>query len=436
MALGGGSFTTQNKVLPGAYINFVSVSRANAALSDRGYMAVPLLLDWGVDGEVFTVGAEEFQKESLSCFGYGYTDEALKPVRELFKCGRTLYAYRLNSGEKAECAIAGARYTGTRGNDLRITVSVNGENTSAYDVLTYLDTTLVDSQTAEDTGGLQDNDFVIWKKNAALSEHTGENIFSGGSNKTEVESQDYQSFLDKIEPYSFNVLGCPSSADGIKGLFVDFTKRMRDQNGIKFQTVVYRKNADYEGIISVENKVKDGGLDDASLVYWVCGAQAGCEVNKSNTNKAYDGEYEIDCDYRQRDLEEKLGAGSFLFHKVGDTVRVLDDINTFISAADDKNSDFNSNQVIRVLDQIANDIAVLFNTRYLGKVQNNAAGRIAFWNDIVTYNKELQALQAIEDFTAEDVEVTEGKDKKSVAVTNAVKPVNAMTKLYMTVMVA
>lgn len=47
MALGGGTFQVQNKVLPGCYINFVSAARATAALSDRGYAAMPLELAWG-----------------------------------------------------------------------------------------------------------------------------------------------------------------------------------------------------------------------------------------------------------------------------------------------------------------------------------------------------------------------------------------------------
>lgn len=37
MALGGGTWQTQNKVLPGYYVNFSSVPRASATLSDRGY---------------------------------------------------------------------------------------------------------------------------------------------------------------------------------------------------------------------------------------------------------------------------------------------------------------------------------------------------------------------------------------------------------------
>ena len=34
MALGGGTFTVQNKVLPGAYINFVSLATATATFQN------------------------------------------------------------------------------------------------------------------------------------------------------------------------------------------------------------------------------------------------------------------------------------------------------------------------------------------------------------------------------------------------------------------
>ena len=40
MALGGGTFMTQNKVLPGAYINFVSRPRAMGSLGERGGVCV------------------------------------------------------------------------------------------------------------------------------------------------------------------------------------------------------------------------------------------------------------------------------------------------------------------------------------------------------------------------------------------------------------
>ena len=49
MALGGGTFMTQNKVLPGAYINFVSRPRAMGSLGERGVVCVGMELDWGRD---------------------------------------------------------------------------------------------------------------------------------------------------------------------------------------------------------------------------------------------------------------------------------------------------------------------------------------------------------------------------------------------------
>ena len=55
MSYGGGTFLVQNKVLPGTYINFVSVAKASSELSDRGYAALGLELDWGPDKQVFTV---------------------------------------------------------------------------------------------------------------------------------------------------------------------------------------------------------------------------------------------------------------------------------------------------------------------------------------------------------------------------------------------
>nr|MBH7977045.1 phage tail sheath subtilisin-like domain-containing protein [Clostridioides difficile] len=279
-------------------------------------------------------------------------------------------------------------------------------------------------------------DYITWRKDATLEASAGL-VFTGGTNGEAVTGAEYQAFLDKIESYSFNALGCLATTTEIKSLFVEFTKRMRDRVGAKFQTVLYKKNdADYEGVVSVENKIKDTGLLESSLIYWTTGAIAGCDINKSNTNKRYDGEFDVDVNYTQIHLEEALKTGKFIFHKVGDEVHVLEDINTFVSFTDEKNDDFSSNQSVRVLDQIANDIATLFNTKYLGEVPNDKSGRISFWNDVVKHHEQLQNMRAIEDFKADDVSVEPGSDKKTVVVSDAVKVISAMSKLYMTVSVS
>lgn len=434
MALGGGTFVTQNKDLPGAYINFISAASANAALSERGIATMPLDLDWGVDGEVFEVTNGDFQKNSMEIFGYEYTNDKLKGLRDLFLNTKNLYAYKLTSGgAKAANDFATALYTGVRGNDIKITIQENADDASLFDVKTVVGTTVVDEQTVAKAADLVANKFVTWK-DAELTV-TAATPLSGGSNGA-VDGAAYQAYLDKIESYTYNTMGVVVTDETTKTLFASFVKRLRDEMGIKFQLVLYNKAADYYGTINVKNKVTDEGWSEASLVYWVTGVSAGCEVNRSNQNKVYNGEFTVDTNYTQNQLAAAIKAGEFTLHKVGSDVRVLEDINSMVTTSDTQGDIFKDNQTIRVIDQIANDIAVLFNTKYLGVVPNDNAGRTSLWSDIVKHHQQLNDIRAIEDFADSDVSVAQGNTKKSVVVTDAVTVVNAMGKLYMTVTVA
>ena len=150
----------------------------------------------------------------------------------------------------------------------------------------------------------------------------------------------------------------------------------------------------------------------------------------------YDGEFTIDVNFTQSQLEEALGSGKFVFHRVDSDVRVLDDINTLTTFTEKKGKDFARNQVIRVLDQIGNDIAALFNSKYIGEIPNDAAGRVSFWNDVVNHHTILQKMRAIENFDSENVKVEKGESKTAIVVTDSITPVNAMTQLYMRVIVS
>jgi hypothetical protein len=434
--LGGGTFTSQNKVLPGAYINFVSAASASASLSDRGFVAFPLLLDWGKDGEVFTVTQEEFKKESLKIFGYPYTSDKLKGLRDLFLYAQTCYFYKLNGGVKAANAYFTAKYKGIRGNSLKTVIAVNADDTAKFDVATYLDTTLVDAQTVATAEELVSNDYVDPITMATLAVTAGTPL-TGGTNGEEVTGIDYQTFLTKIESYSFNILACPTSTAEVIALFVAFTKRMRNDVGVKFQTIVYRTADNHEGVINLKNAVTDvsGDFPAHSLIYWLSGREAACAVNGDLTNKVYDGEFTVDTNYSQLALVAGINAGELIFHKVGDTVRILNDINSLTTFTEEKNKDFSSNQVIRVLDQVGNDIAALFNIKYLGNIQNNKAGRLSLWNDIVTYLNVLVIMGAIEDYDTADIVVAAGNVKDSVVVDCPITPVSAMKKLYMVITV-
>ena len=435
MALGGGTFIAQNKVLPGAYINFISVAKATATLSDRGFAAMGLELDWGQDGQIFEVTQGDFQKDSMKIFGYSYADDKMKGIREMMSKLKTLYAYKLTSGgQKASNDIATAKYCGVRGNDIKIAIQTNVDDNDMFDVQTILDTTIVDVQTVAKAEDLVANDYVSFK--GAELALTASTPLTGGTNGT-ANAEAHQAFLDKVESYpSINAIGYVGTDNAIKSLYAAFTERMRDSVGVKFVSVLYNKAADYEGVINVKNKVLDDGADEASLVYWATGVAAGTAVNASATNMIYDGEYTVDTNYTQSQLEKAIKSGEFTFHQVGDKVRVLTDINSLVTTTVNKGEDFKSNQTIRVLDQIATDIANLFVTKYLGVIPNDADGRTSLWNDIVKHHQQLLSLRAIENFTEEDVQVAQGDTKKAVVVSDAVTVVNAMEKLYMTVMVA
>lgn len=435
MALGGGTFTTQNKKLPGTYINFVSAANASATLSDRGVVTMAFELDWGEENKVFEVTNGDFQKNSQKIFGYAYSSDKLKGLRDLFLYTKTLYAYRLNAGGvKASNDYATAKYSGIRGNDLIIRVQPNTDDTTAVVVDTLLDGDVVDEQVVHAASELVANDYVEFKADATLTTSAGTPL-AGGTNG-DVSGNAHQNYLNAIESYTYNTMGVVSTDESIKTLYTSFVKRLRDEMGVKFQLVVYNKAADYMGTINVKNKVTDDGWSEASLVYWATGVSAGCEVNKTNQNKKYDGEFTIDTAYTQAQLEKCIDAGEWTLHQVGDDVRVLEDINSMVTVSDTCGEVFKDNQTVRVIDQIANDIAVLFNTKFMGTVPNDAAGRTSLWSSIVQYHEQLLDIRAIENFSDSDVTVEQGTSKKAVVVTDAITVVNAMDKLYMTVTVS
>lgn len=425
--LGGGTYISKNKVLPGAYFQFVSKSAATATLAERGVAAMALELNWGPDDVIFDVDTADFQKNSMKIFGYDYTAKELQSVRELLCHAKKLHLYKLTSGgTKAENEFATAVCCGTRGNDLQVVIQ---EDKGVYIVSLYLGTVKVDEQKVKAVEELVDNDYVTWKKteNANLTATGGKNL-TGGTNK-EAEEATHQKFLNMIESYpDTNAIGYMGKNDELKDLYIKFATRMRDEVGIKLQAVVYNEAADNIAVVNVKN--------DENLVPWVTGVVAGTAVNKSAANMKYDGELTVDAGYTQKELEAALKSGEFVLHQVGTGVYVLDDVNSFVSVTDEMGEVFKDNQTVRVIDNISKSIAAVFAEKYIGKVPNNASGRTSLWSDIVRIHQKLNDMQAIEGFESDDIVVLEGDHKKSVAVNSAITVVNTMTKLYMKTVIA
>lgn len=249
--------------------------------------------------------------------------------------------------------------------------------------------------------------------------------------------------LTALESYEFNVIVTAETTPSNVTSIISKVKSWRDNMGKKCQVVVYNHSVSDDlnniAVINVASKpvleAEDPLHTEAALVYWVAGAMAGCAVNKSCTNMFYDGELTINVAYNQTELQAFIDAGKLVFHLVYGEVRILEDLNSLTTPGSDQNDDFKYNQTIRVIDQIANDIAYLFNTKYLGRIPNNASGRISLWNDIVSHHRELETLGAIENFKAENVVVQAGDNIRSVVVQDVITITGTMSQLFMTVVI-
>jgi len=419
--LGGGNFTVQNKVLPGAYINFVSVASPSVGISDRGNIGYAAALGWG---DTVTVIDGSKIKDIKKLLGYAVDDEHIKDIRDILLHGTTLYLYRLDgAGVKASNDYATAKYAGTRGNAIKIAIANSLDVSGSYVVTTYLDAVAVDKQVVATAADLKENDFVTFKTDASLTVEAGASL-TGGTD-SDVNGEAYTAAYAEFEKYPLNAVAITSTTEAIVKVFAAWVIRMREEVGFKVQGVC-KYAADHEGIVNV---------DDVKAIPWVVGAIGGCAVNASCTNMLFDGENEIKSDYTQSELSAAIKAGKLVFHTVGDEVRLLSDINSLVSLTPEKNESFQMNQVIRVLDTTATSVASIFCDTYLGKVLNNSDGRTSLKSQLVKMCEELQNIGAIENFNSEDITVEAGNLKKSVVVNMAITPVVAMEQLYCTVSV-
>lgn len=443
MPIGGGTFTVQNKILPGAYINFVNMG-TNAKMGSRGVAALPLELNWGPDDKVFTMTATDFNATSLKVFGYDPTDANILLVREALKRAKSLLIYRVNGGgTKASATVGGmtvtAKYGGTHGNDIMVAVITNVDDATKVDVVTYLDGVVMDSQTVAKSGGaasLVANDFVTFGTAATLTAATA-TALTGGTNAT-VNAAKHTAALNAFEVESFNVIGYPGTNTDVKALYGAFVKRLRDDEGRKIVGVLYDYDGDNMGLINVKNGVilaNGTTLTGDKAVAWVTGASAGAEVNESLTNTAYDDAVDVDIKYTKSQFEAAIKAGEFTFYADNGKARVLTDINSLVTIDQNMSSDWTSNRVVRVMDGWANDVARIFGESYIGLVTNSDTGRQLFKADLVALANQYQSIDAISNFKSDDITVNQGDGKRDVAVDCALQPNDSMEKLYMTVVV-
>ncbi|MDR1753316.1 MAG: phage tail sheath family protein [Eubacterium sp.] len=377
--MAGGTFDSlAGKVRPGTYINFESTRQDVVGIGERGTVLIPLIgHSYGPAGEFISLtnSAPDAQLSKLGFSVYDNNDQMLL-IREAFKNAKTVIVYIPSQGEKAKAESgklkAVAKYGGSRGNELKVTVAQN--LISGFDVTVSLDKKTVSFYegllTVEELMA-QNDSWIDFSGTGDLEEIIDINLSDG---KDGVDSiGDISNFLDKSESIKWNTLAFPLnpeilSEESIAALYEAVVKKIEylreDAGKYRKAVVANMDNPDYEGIINVTNSVvlADGNkLTPDQVTAWVAGADAGASYTKSNTYVTYSGAVDIVGAKTHEESVAAINKGEFFFSfsEAGEVV-VEYDINSLKTFKKPKDKTYRKNRVLRVFDSFAESLMLNF----------------------------------------------------------------------------
>ncbi|WP_203638888.1 phage tail sheath family protein [Levilactobacillus wangkuiensis] len=448
--MAGGTWTTQNKRRPGAYINTKGVAQAKPDTTlGRTLLINSEKLNWGANGVTEVDAGTDFKAV------LGTTLDKLVTLKETLKGALTVLFLNTNSGEKATVAPEAlpwaftAKYAGTKGNDLTISVEKDPADTTLVTITTLFGTEVVNEQSLRTTNaaGLEANAYVdvaftaegAAEKLDALSATTTYPLVGGTTKPTDVTDV----LNDVMGTENYNVVTTAGFAvdNDIHGLVAAATKRLREDEGYKIRAVVPGQEGgtkyDYEGVSVVNNGVEltDGTvLTTTQAAGWFAGASSAADEATSLTYTAYPDAVAASPKRTNEQTITALNAGQVVFTTRRDgTVVVEQDINSLLTVTDDKPKSFQKNRTMRTLDTIAMNTSESFEDSFIGKVGNDATGRGLFKADRATYLQGLADARVIQAFDPEDITVDPGTDADAIVVTLGITPIDSMEKLYMTI---
>lgn len=485
--MAGGTWRTQNKVRPGAYINVKGDGKPVLTTSlGRLLMFQNKPLGWGKKGIIELTATSDF----TALTGHKNTDEVLAPVHEALKNAETVLLLNdFDGGTKSTSTKDGvytvnAKYEGEQGNNISVSFAPSplgdGAKTQDITVTTLFGTKQVDqakialplaSKEAITAAELTDekqlevhNDYVditfgtnpadVTKELNAKGEYplytaifngltqTAANVsLTGGSNGTNKVVDDMNDYLEN-EFYTVATTAGWEESSNIHKLLVEEIKLLRENVGIKVRGVVPNETGvayNYEGVSTVLNGyvLNDGTVVTPNIAAArFAGMSASATPDQALTYTQIDDAVEAKPKLNNDKTIEALNAGQIVFTtRAGSRVVIEQDINSLTKFTSTKPKDFSKNRVIRTLDEICTNTTQTFETGFLGKVSNNEFGRDLFKANRVSYLSGLESQNMIRDFDPSDLSLAQGNDKDAVLMDLYVTPVDSMEKLYVNLVV-
>lgn len=438
--MAGGTWLSQNKVRPGAYINFKAVPKSLMTVGDRGIVAMGLPLSWGAEGRLIEVlSTDLIDGTSRKLVGFTAFDSESKLLAGALNYCYKALVYRMDTGGDKATAdvgnlVATAKYAGIFGNKISVAIV---EDNSLFNIITYVDGAVVDTQKVATIDELESNDYVDFSGEGVLIANAG-TFLTGGTDGTVTDATAYPAMFALLKMAKWQTFACFSSESEYKASTVSFIRQMRDDEGRYVQAVVSNyANADYEGVINSVSSVMIGDVTFSitDFVAIVAGMTAGADINESNTAKVVENAIKIVNPMTDTEIKAGLNAGQFIISESSSgKIKVEQDINSLHTFTSEKPYDYSKNRVIRVLDEIGTTTKITWEDSYMGKANNNDNGRAIFKADLMKYGTELERLEAIQNFDGvADIIVAKGEAIDAVVADWYIQPVDAMEKLYLNV---
>ena len=437
------------RVRPGTYINVDSDTKPAVVYGSRGNVMIPLVNTWGPNATVITIKADNITAHDAEL---GDSVGNILLLNEAFKGASTVLVYNINKGTKASKTITlqeasdddpavtltcTAKYSGTRGNDIKVKSTANTDGT--FDVTLILGTVIIEEfeglATIADLAGAG-SEYIDFTGTDGGSLAAFASASLSGGTSTDPINTDITAMLDVAENENVSAMAFPFTEEALKAAAVSKAKYLRDSIGKTFQIVVCDyATADYEGVINVTNSYQrsDGtALTHAQATAYVAAITAAGTELVSNTYKVVtDADTVIDKKTNEQ-AEAALKAGEFFFTQDMDQVIVEQDINSLHTFTSRRSKSYSKNKVIRVYDALSDTLRATFPPN---KFSNSPVGwdlMDGLCQTILQHYLDEDAIKNVD--LANDLKVNRGEsDGDSVYFDARIHAVDAAEKLYFTV---
>jgi len=394
------------KIRPGVYVRITNVGEQPDA--DQGAVAALFRASWGPLGQPQILEALSAVDE---VYGTGGTTDV---AREAFRGGaRRVVAFRLGSGgAKASATLQDAsgtdvvrieaKYEGTRGNSLQVTVRDSLADANKRELLVYEGTTLrqivqfakgsgepqalVDAVSASNSAWitatkLADGDGTV----AAVSQQA----LTGGTDPT-VTGEDYSTALAALETADWDVLAVDSHDTAIHATVAAYVARVRDE-GKRVMAVIGEptavplltrlqnaKSLNNPAIVYVGNGFvgSDGAAREGYLAAArVAGMIAAAPITSSLTHAQVAGAVDLVGPLTTPEIEQALQNGVLVFSRSArGGVQIEQGITTFTKPDGDLDAGWRKIRRVRTRDALMDRIVAAVEP-LIGRVNNDADGR-------------------------------------------------------------